>query len=84
MLAFRQQRVRGLVLAGTAMIYTVPSLALFSLLLPFTGLSPTTVVIGLVLYSLTILVRNMLAGLAGVATRWWTPPCGMGYSAIGC
>ena len=47
-------------------IYTIPSLALFPLLVPFTGLSPTTVVIGLALYALTILVRSMLEGLRSV------------------
>ncbi|HBY3954545.1 TPA: ABC transporter permease subunit [Klebsiella quasipneumoniae] len=38
-------------------------LALFILLLPFTGLSLTTSLIGLTLYSLLILLRNMLAGI---------------------
>ncbi|MFY9915301.1 MAG: ABC transporter permease subunit, partial [Nocardioidaceae bacterium] len=58
-------------------IYTIPSLALFSLLLPWTGLTPTTVIIGLALYSLTILVRNVLAGLRGV-------PDDVRESALGC
>ena len=44
-------------------LFTVPSLALFILLLPFTGLSLTTSLIGLTLYSLLILLRNMLAGI---------------------
>jgi osmoprotectant transport system permease protein len=47
----------------TTAIYTVPSLALFGLLVPITGLRPATVLIGLVLYSLTVLIRNVLAGL---------------------
>lgn len=45
------------------MLFTIPSLALFILLLPFTGLSLTTSLIGLTLYSLLILLRNMLAGI---------------------
>lgn len=54
-------------LLGVAtIIYTIPSVALFSFFIPFTGISATTVVIGLVLYSLTILVRNILAGLDAV------------------
>lgn len=44
-------------------LFTIPSLALFILLLPFTGLSLTTSLIGLTLYSLLILLRNMLAGI---------------------
>jgi osmoprotectant transport system permease protein len=64
---------------GTTIIYTVPSLALFSLLLPFTGLSPTTVIIGLALYSLTILVRNVLAGLRGVPDEVKESAAGLGY-----
>ena len=45
------------------MLFTIPSLALFILLLPFTGLSLTTSLIGLTLYSLLILLRNVLAGM---------------------
>ena len=66
LLARRNPTVESLVVGGTTIIYTIPSLALFSLLLPFTGLSATTVIIGLALYSLTILVRNVLAGLRAV------------------
>ncbi|HHP5654508.1 ABC transporter permease subunit [Klebsiella quasipneumoniae subsp. similipneumoniae] len=44
-------------------LFTIPSLALFILLLPFTGLSLTTSLIGMTLYSLLILLRNMLAGI---------------------
>ncbi|HFT3187913.1 TPA: ABC transporter permease [Klebsiella variicola] len=44
-------------------LFTIPSLALFILLLQFTGLSLTTSLIGLTLYSLLILLRNVLAGM---------------------
>ena len=63
----------------TTAIYTVPSLALFALLLPFTGLTATTVVIGLALYSLTILVRNILEGLKAVPADVVEAARGMGY-----
>src|SRR5438105_3490289 len=66
LLARRSPTIESIVVGGTTIVYTIPSLALFSLLLPFTGLSPTTVIIGLALYSLTILVRNVLAGLQAV------------------
>ncbi len=67
-------------IGATTIVYTIPSLALFSLLLPFTGLSPTTVIIGLALYSLTILVRNVLAGLLAVPDEVVESARGVGYS----
>ena len=82
-LALLVRRFSGLesvVVGTTTIIYTIPSLALFSLLLPLTGLSATTVVIGLALYSLTILVRNVLAGLRGVPVEVRESARGMGYS----
>ena len=81
-LAFRVPRLRGLVLGTSTAIYTIPSLAMFSLLLPFTGLSATTVVVGLVLYSLTILVRNVLAGLQAVPADVVESAVGTGYGPV--
>ena len=79
-LAFRAPRARSLLLGTATALYTIPSLAMFSLLLPFTGLTATTVVVGLVLYSLTILVRNVLAGLLAVPREVVESARGMGYS----
>jgi osmoprotectant transport system permease protein len=81
-LAFRVPRLRGLVLGTSTAIYTIPSLAMFSLLLPFTGLSARTVVVGLVLYSLTILVRNVLAGLQAVPADVVESAVGTGYGPV--
>jgi osmoprotectant transport system permease protein len=47
-------------------LYTVPSLALFQLLVPITGLTWTSAEIALVSYTLLILFRNILTGLQGV------------------
>ncbi len=69
----------GPVLGLTTLLYAVPSLAMFSLLLPVFGLSAALVVTGLVLYSLTILVRNILAGLAAVPEETREAARGMGY-----
>ena len=80
LLARRNPALESLVVGGTTIIYTIPSLALFSLLLPFTGLSATTVIIGLALYSLTILVRNVLAGLGSVPPDVVESARGVGYS----
>jgi len=80
LLARRNSAIETIVVGGTTIVYTIPSLALFSLFLPFTGLSPTTVIIGLALYSLTILVRNVLAGLRGVPEAVIESARGVGYS----
>jgi osmoprotectant transport system permease protein len=82
LLARRHPTVESVVVGGTTIIYTIPSLALFSLLLPFTGLSATTVIIGLALYSLTILVRNVLAGLRSVPPDVVESARGVGYSSL--
>ena len=82
LVARRNATVESVVVGATTIIYTIPSLALFSLLLPFTGLSPTTVIIGLALYSLTILVRNVLAGLRAVPDDVVESARGMGYSEM--
>lgn len=83
LLARRVRPARPVVLGAATAIYTVPSLALFSVLLPFTGLSRTTVVVGLVLYSLTILVRTVLAGLDGVPDEVTDAARGMGCTPAG-
>jgi osmoprotectant transport system permease protein len=61
-------------------LYTIPSLALFVLLLPFTGLSPLTAEIGLVSYTLLILIRNIVAGLRSVPDDVRDAALGMGYT----
>ena len=76
----RRFRLTQLLLAGATVVYTIPSVALFAFLIPFTGISSTTVVIGLVLYSLTVLVRNVLAGLDAVPEDVREAARGMGMS----
>lgn len=80
LLARRYPRLEGVVVGTTTAIYTIPSLALFSLLVPLTGLGVVTVVVGLGLYSLTILVRACLDGLASVPADVVEAARGMGYS----
>jgi osmoprotectant transport system permease protein len=79
LLARRVPRLQGLILGTSTMIYTIPSLALFPLFVPFTGITEKTVVIGLALYALTILVRSMLAGLTGVPEDVRESARGLGY-----
>jgi len=82
LLARRYARLESTVLGVSTALYTIPSLALFPLLLPFTGLTATTVVIGLALYTLTILVRNMLEGLRAVPDDVRESATGLGYSPV--
>jgi osmoprotectant transport system permease protein len=79
-LARRSAWAEGFVLGASTVLYTIPSLALFALLLPLTGITPTTVVIGLVLYSLTVLVRALVEGLASVPADALEAARGMGMS----
>ena len=79
LLARRIGRLETTILGVSTALYTVPSLALFPLLVPFTGITATTVVIGLALYALTILVRSMLDGLRSVPEEVRESARGLGY-----
>jgi osmoprotectant transport system permease protein len=79
LVARRWAWLEQVVLGASTILYTIPSLALFSLLLPFTGLSATTVIVGLVLYSLTVLVRAVVTGLDAVPADVVEAARGMGY-----
>jgi osmoprotectant transport system permease protein len=65
----------------SAVIYTIPSLALFQLLVPFTGLTITTVEVALVGYTLLILFRNTLAGLRSAPPEVLEAARGMGLTS---
>ena len=80
LVARRYTRLESTILGVSTGLYTIPSLALFPLLVPFTGLTPLTVVVGLALYSLTILVRNTLEGLRSVPEEVRESAVGLGYA----
>ena len=82
LLARRSRFLAGSVLGLSTVVYTIPSLAMFAFIFPFTGLSSTTVLIGLVAYSLVILVRNFLTGLQGVPGDVREAARGMGYGSL--
>jgi osmoprotectant transport system permease protein len=65
---------------ATGVIYTLPSIALFSLLLPITGRGTTTAVIALTLYTLQIIYRNIVIGLANVPEAAKDSGRGMGMT----
>lgn len=81
LLAYRYRRLAGPVLGLTGVLYTIPSLALFAFIVPFSffGLRQRTVVFGLVIYALLVLVRNMLVGLQSVPEDVRESAVGMGY-----
>jgi osmoprotectant transport system permease protein len=78
--AYRHRRVYAPVTFVTGLLYTIPSLALFVLLQPFTGLTTLTAEIGLVSYTLLILIRNIVAGLRGVPEDVKEAARGMGHT----
>jgi osmoprotectant transport system permease protein len=66
----------------TGILYTIPSIAFFALLVPFTGLSMVTAEVGLVSYTLLILVRNIVAGVDGVPPSVRESAIGMGFRRV--
>lgn len=78
---FRHRRVYPPVTWITGLLYTIPSLALFAILVPFTGLTTLTAEIGLVSYTLLILIRNIVAGLDAVPEDVKEAAQGMGYTS---
>jgi osmoprotectant transport system permease protein len=80
LLAHRVRRVEHPIGVAAALLYTIPSLALFQLLVPFTGLTTTTVEIALVAYTLVILYPNIVAGLDGAPPEVVEAARGMGLT----
>jgi osmoprotectant transport system permease protein len=64
----------------TGIVFTIPSIALFPILRPYFGLTATTAVIGLTLYTLLFLFRNLMAGLEGVPPDVVEAAQGQGYA----
>jgi osmoprotectant transport system permease protein len=76
----RYPRIYGPILAVSGILYAIPSIALFVLFIPITGLSLLTAEIALVSYTLVILVRNIVTGLRGVPAEVIDAARGMGYT----
>jgi osmoprotectant transport system permease protein len=79
LIAYRYRVTYGPILAITQILYTVPSLALFVLLINAVGLGQTPVIIGLTIYSLVILVRNLVEGLRSVPRETIDAATAMGF-----
>jgi osmoprotectant transport system permease protein len=82
LLAWRSRVFRGPIFSLTGILYTIPSLALFSALVPFTGFTILTSEIGLVSYTLLILIRNIVVGLTSVPEEVREAAKGMGYRPL--
>jgi osmoprotectant transport system permease protein len=68
-------------LLGVAgILFAIPTLALFVVMIPFTGLSKATAIIPLTLYTLLILLRNTVEGLKGVPSHVTEAAEAMGYT----
>jgi osmoprotectant transport system permease protein len=79
--ALRWRRTYAPITWVTGLLYSIPSVALFAFLVPITGLSFLTAQIGLVSYTLLILVRNIVAGVDGVPASVKEAADGMGLTA---
>lgn len=65
-LVARYRRIQVPTFTITGLLYTIPSVAAFALLIPLTGLSPATVIIPLVAYNQLVLIRNTAAAIIGI------------------
>lgn len=79
LIAIRRGWTYGPITAATGILYTIPSLALFAILVPITGLTVLTAEIALVGYTLLILIRNIVAGIQGVPSDVTEAADGMGF-----
>lgn len=79
-LAHRHRWLYAPVAGFAGWLYTIPGIALFILLIPITGLSTVTAEIGLVSYTLLILIRNTVVGLDSVPEDVKDAARGMGYT----
>ena len=78
LLAHRVHAIDQPVGIAAALIYTIPSLAIFQILVPFFGLTDTTIEIPLIGYSLVVLYPNILAGLRAASPEVLEAARGMG------
>ncbi|ADD40744.1 ABC transporter permease [Stackebrandtia nassauensis] len=81
-LSARSRLAATVILSGSGVLYTIPSLAVFALLAPFLGQSLITVEVGLVMYAMLIIVRATLTGLRQVPPDVIDAAGGMGYSRV--
>ncbi len=82
LLVRRYRRLEGPVLALGGVLYTIPSLALISILWPVFGLTPWTVIVALAMYAFLVVLRNAVVGLKGVPVDAVDAARGMGFGPV--
>jgi len=80
-LVARRPREGRVILSALNVIYTIPSLALFALLIPLLGIGIPTALVALVAYAQMMLVRNVAVGLQGVPAPLLDAARGLGMSS---
>jgi len=80
LLAHRRKWLQPPLLGATGVLYTIPSIAFFFLLLPVTGIGKDTAIIALAAYTLQIIYRNTMLGLDNVPSSAKEAARGMGYT----
>jgi osmoprotectant transport system permease protein len=80
LLVVRYRGLYGPITGVSGVLYTIPSLAMFAILVPITGLSLLTAEIPLILYTLLIFVRNIVAGFQAVPRDVIEAADGMGFT----
>ncbi len=80
LLAHRRRRLQSPMLVATGVLYTIPSIAFFFLLLPVTGFGRDTAIVVLSAYTLQIIYRNTMLGLANVPESAKDAAQGMGFT----
>jgi osmoprotectant transport system permease protein len=78
--SLRSARRFAVLTSVASVLYSLPSLSAFALLVPFFGLTRTTAVIPLVSYTLLILIRNIVTGIRAVDPAVREAALGMGYT----
>lgn len=79
-LVTRRRWLEGPIVGAAGVLFTVPSLALFAILIPFTSSGATPAIVALVLYALLAIIRNTIAGIDGVDAATLDAARGMGMT----
>lgn len=76
--AAQYRKSASFIMGLTNLIYTIPSIALFGFLIPFSGIGNTTAIIALAIYALLPMVRNTYTGITGIDREILEAARGMG------
>lgn len=80
--AARRPRPFAAIILVTGVLFAIPSLALFALLIPLLGIGAAPAIVGLAAYSLMILIRNIGIGFQSIPPEILEAADGMGYGSL--